>query len=142
MQHPGRNLRGWLENKPPERHPRMRQREHCRFVDFVSIEENIDINRTRGPTLRRPAAESRFKLAKFIEQKQWCGAGLDYRGRVKKLSLIRRPADRLRSVPLAVLHDLHIGQGCDMGKSGAQCRFSITKIGPEAKETAGHKTSP
>src|SRR6267142_2347706 len=45
MQHPGRDLRGWLEHKSPERHPRMRQREHRRFGDFVTVEENIDINR-------------------------------------------------------------------------------------------------
>ena len=71
-------------------------------------EQDVDIDCAGRPTLGGPAAKSRFKLAKLIEQKQWCDRGLDQRGRVKKFALIRRPADRLRSVPLAVLHDLHI----------------------------------
>src|SRR4051812_10131811 len=50
VQHPGRDFRGRLEHKPPERHPRMRQREHRRFRHFVAIEQDVDIDCTGRPT--------------------------------------------------------------------------------------------
>jgi hypothetical protein len=138
MQHAGRDFRGRLEHKPPERHPRMWQREHGRFGYFVAVEQDVDIDCAAGPTFGRLAAETQFDFAKLIQQRERWDDALDNGCGVQKLTLIRRPADGVRPVPLAVLHNLYIGQGCDFRESSMQRRLAVTKIRTETEQTSRH----
>jgi hypothetical protein len=93
MQHRAGRLGRRFQHESPQRHARVRQREHGRVHHQIIVEKQVEVDGARPPSLVALPAQFGFDLLQAGEQIERREGSFERQGAVEKIVLARWPAD-------------------------------------------------